>query len=305
MNQKIPQNKPHVRMFLALLTFALTRMSLPLAQPARANSAPAPPTGDCAGQAFIAVEKVEYKGKNSEGKDLVRVTYRTQATSECVWFGSGFDVPGDNNIKPFGQEMSVKVRRRFGHEDSNSFKSVVAVNGSQVLSTQVDIPRALLETDPVSFEVKVRTTVGVVLTRTARLTGNGAPSLSTAAQTFTKHSSLPDRVADDCFPTVQVSALNFIPGAGPKPDRVTISAAAGFLPAVAACFDPPKVSIVVRVTRPNGVVDSRQANLGAGATTATVSLPGTPGSVASFEVLVSASSGSVVEKSTISTGPFN
>ena len=297
------QSKLNIKAILVVLTLALTHLSLPLSNKAMTKSTSAPTPGDCISQAFVKVEKVEYRGKNSNGQDLVFVAWRSQGSSSCVWFGGGYDIPGNSNIPHFGDEVTVKVKRRLGHEDSGGFKSSVAINGNQVLTTLVTIPRATLETDPVSFEVKVRTTVGTVLTRTARLTGNGAPSLSTATQTFSQHSSLTD-VEDACFPTVQVSALNFLPGAGPKPDRVTINLAAGLSPAAADCFGSPKVSILVRVTRPNGVVDTGQASLDPAGTSASITLPGTPGSVASFEVLVTAGTGFVTEKSSISSGSF-
>jgi tetratricopeptide (TPR) repeat protein len=71
-----------------------------------------------------------------------------------------------------------------------------------------------------------------------------------------------------------------------------------------SCFDQPKVSITVRATRPNGVVDTDQANVAAGNITTTIPLSGTPGAVASFEIIVSATAGSVIEKSALSSGAF-
>jgi hypothetical protein len=264
------------------------------------TSAPAP-VDTCIAQAFVQVQKVEYQGREN-GHDKVYVEWKNQSTSPCVWFGSGFDVPGKADIPPFGQEVTVKIKRRLGNEDSGSSKSTIITSGSQVVTDVINIPRATLETDPVSYEVKVRTTAGSVTSETARVAGNGVPSLSGASQTFIRHSSLPN-TASPCFPTLQVSALNFFPGAGPKPDRVTINWAAGSTPS-AACFDPPKVSIIVRATRPTGVVDSGQGNFDAGITSSTISLPGTPGKVGSFEVLVTASMGSVIEKISNRSGPF-
>ena len=139
---------------------------------------------------------------------------------------------------------------------------------------------------------------------TVRLTGNGAPSLSGATQTTSNHITIPSLNFGTCGPTLQVSALNFIPGAGPKPDRLKIDLASGVLPATRSCFDLPKVSIIVRLTRPNGVVDSAQANVDPGGTTANMTLPGTPGNVASFEILVTATIGSVVDKVSTSQGNF-
>jgi len=277
-------------------------LSLPLGNKAMTNSTPAPPPVDtCVAQAFVKVDKVQYG--TDDGKDIVHVEWSNHANSSCVAFGGGFAVPGQSNVTPFGNEVTVKVKRRFGHEDVGTAKGTIVTTGNASISSNVTIPRDRLETDPVSYEVKVRTTAGAVMSRTARLTGSGGPSLSAATQTFSDQSSVPN-LLPTCFPTVQVSALGFLPGAGPKPDRVTINFAAGLVPTVAPCFDTPKVTIVVRVTRPNGVVDTGQANLDASGTTANISLPGTPGAVTSFEVLVTASTGSVVEKISTSSGNF-
>lgn len=177
------------------------------------------------------------------------------------------------------------------------------VNGNQLVTDIITIPRGLLETDPVSFEVKVRTTVGLVMTQTDRLTGNGPPVLMNSTQKFTPHTTVPN-VLGTCFTLLQVPALNFLPGSGSTPDQVTIGLHSGLPQLAGSCFDQPKVSITVRVTRPNGVVDTGQANVPAGDTTTTIPLSGTPGTVASFDIIVSATAGSVIEKSVTSAGVF-
>lgn len=297
--RKLPR-KTRIKWSLAIL--GVTVLAQPLGNKAKTNSTIAPTlTDSCIGQAFVKIEKVLYQDRIN-GQDVVHVEWSNHADSFCIRFGSGFDVPGKSDIPPFGSEVTVKIKRRGGHEDVGTAKSS-SVLGATNVTNNVYIPRATLETDPVSYEVKLRTTAGVVMTRTVRLAGNGAPSLSAATQTSSDHSTIPSLSFGTCGPILQVSALNFIPGAGPKPDRVTVNWTAG-LPPSASCFDPPKISIVVRVTRASGVVDTGQANTGAGNTTTTISLPGTPGSVASFEILVTATAGSVVEKSSVSTGAF-
>ncbi len=286
-----------------MLTLALTQLSLPLGNKAMTNSTPAPmPADSCIAQAFVKVEKVLYQGKDNNGNDVIHVEWSNHANSFCVRFGGGFDVPGKSDIQAFGNEVTVKIKRRLGNEDSGSAKSSTVSDGNDTVTNNIKIPRANLETDPVSFEVKVRTTAGMVMTRTAQLKGNGAPSLSGATQTFNNHSTIPN-LFSTCGPTLQISALDFFPGAGPKPDRVTINWAAG-LPPAASCLEPPKISIVIRLTRPNGVVDLGQANLAAGITSTTIAVSGTPGAVASFEILVTASTGVVLEKVSNSSGPF-
>jgi hypothetical protein len=278
-------------------------VSLPPGPKAMTNSTPSlPPTDTCIAQAFVKIEKVLYQDRIN-GQDVVHVEWSSQANSSCVWFGGGFDVPGQSNPTPFGNEVTVKIRRRGGNEDVATAKSPLVIGANKVASNNVYIPRGTLETDPVSYEVKIRTTAGGVMARTVRLTGNGAPSLSGATQTSSNFSTIPNLTFGTCGPTLQVSALEFIPGAGPKPDRVTISWNAG-LPPAASCFDTPKVSIVIRATRPNGVVDLGKSTVDVGGTSSTIALPGTPGSVASFEILVTASTGSVVEKVSTSQGPF-
>jgi hypothetical protein len=304
-NQRTRQSKFH-QIFFAILILAITQLWLPPGNKAMINSTPSttPPTDACVAQAFIKIEKVLYQDRIN-GQDVVHVEWSQHANSLCVGFGGGFDVPGTSNIPPFGHEVTVKIRRRGGNEDVGTVKGALATGANNVVSSNVYIPRATLETDPVSYEVKVRTTAGAVIASTVRLTGNGSPTLSGATQTTSNHITIPSLNFGTCGPTLQVSALNFIPGAGPKPDRLTISLATGLPPAAAgSCFDPPKVSIIVRLTRPNGVVDTAQANVDAGGTTANITLPGTPGSVASFEILVTASIGSVVEKSSTQSGNF-
>jgi len=288
---------------LATLTFALTLMALPIGHKAKTNLNVAQAPGDkCVTRALIEVVKVQYQGKDS-GNDKVYVEWRDGGASPCVYFGGGFDVPGQSNITPFGYEVTVKIKRHNGHEDSGASKKSLVVNGNQVLTDVITIPRGLLETDPVSFEVKVRTTVGVVMTQTDRLTGNGPPVLMNSTQKFTPHTTVPN-VLGTCFTLLQIPALDFLPGSGSTPDRVTIATHTGLPQLAESCFDQPKVSITVRATRPNGVVDTGQANVPAGDTTTTIPLSGTPGTVASFEIVVSATAGSVIEKSVTSTGVF-
>jgi hypothetical protein len=302
MNQRTLQRTASSKVRIAILSLTLILLSLPLGPKAMTKPIPGPtPTEACIAQAFIKIEKVLYQD-TLNGKDVVHVEWSNHATSPCVRFGGGFDVPGSSNITAFGNEVTVKIRRRLGNEDSATAKGTSITDGNDTVSNNVAIPRDTLETDPVSYEVKVRTTAGMAMSRTARLTGSGAPLFSAATQTFSNHSTVPNEISS-CGPNLQVSALDFIPGAGPKPDRVTISWTAG-LPPAASCFDGPKISIIVRLTRPNGVVDLGQANVDAGGTTATITLPGTPGKVASFEILVTASTGSVIERVSTSTGNF-
>ena len=115
---------------LIILILAVTPLSLPLDNKAMTRLSPAP-VDTCVALAFVKSEKVEYKGKDNSGNDHVYVEWRDQSTSPCVFFGGGFDVPGKSEIAPFGQEVTVKIKRRLGNEDSGSSKSTTVVNGDQ------------------------------------------------------------------------------------------------------------------------------------------------------------------------------
>ena len=259
-----------------------------------------PPTDVCLTQAVAQIGSVHYLGKNSAGQDVVEVNWLAQTISDCIVFGSGHDVDASKtDIPPFGYEVTVKIKRRLGHEDSATVRKFELVKGN--VQTIVRIARENLETDPVSFEAKVKTTAGAVLRKTSHVSGSGAPALAGATQTFTKNSTVPN-LPDGCYPGLQVSAINFIPGSGATADKVTINWGAGS--PLLACFDPPKFSILVRVKRSAGPTDSVPANFDVGATTATLTLPGAPRAVASFDVFVTAVSGAVLDKSDTKSGNF-
>ena len=259
----------------------------------------APATDVCLTQAVAQIGSVHYLGKNAAGQDEVEVDWLAQTISDCVVFGSGQDVVGKTVIPPSGYEVTVKIKRRLGHEDSATVTKAELVKGN--VKTIVRIPRANLETDPVSFEAKVKTTAGAVLTKTLQASGSGAPSLAGATQTFNQHSTVPN-MPDGCYPRLQVSAINYIPGSGVTPDKVTINWDA--LSPLAACFDPPKFLILVRVKRPDGHTDVVQTNFDVGTTSGTLTLRGVPGAVASFDVFVTATSGAVVDKIGTKSGNF-
>ena len=279
--------------------FSLAQFVPPIVSGANAKILTTPPTDVCLTLAVAQIGSVHYKGKDAAGQDVVEVDWLAQSGSDCVLFGSGHDVDASKTgIPPFGYEVTVKIKRRLGHEDSGTFKTGVLPKGE--IKTIVKIPRGTLETDPVSFEAKVKTTAGSVLRKTLHVSGTGAPTLAGATQTFTKNSTLP--MPDGCYPRLQVSAINFIPGSGATPDKVTINWDA--LSPLLACFDPPRFLILVHVTRPGGTPVSVQANFAAGTTNATLTLPGAPGAVASFDVFVTAVSGAVLDKTDTQSGKF-
>lgn len=291
--------KSSCQVSLCLLLLSLSQFVMPFGSAAKTTLAPAPPDNNCITQAVVQINKLRYLGKNSNGQDEVEVDWLVQSVSDCVVFGSGQDVVGKTSIPPYGYEITVKIKRRLGHEDSATVRKGEIVKGN--VKTIVRIPRANLETDPVSYEAKIETTAGAVLRKILHVSGNGAPSLTGATQTFSKHSTVAN-TPDGCYPTLQVSAISFIPGSGATPDNVTINWGAGSPPL--ACFDPPKFSIAVRITRPGGHVDTVQADFNPRTSTATLQLSGVPGAVVSFDVIVTATSGAVVGKTGTQSGNF-
>lgn len=284
---------------VAVALFSLAQFVPPIVSGTSAKLLTTPPTDVCLTLAVAQIGSVHYKGKNAAGQDGVEVDWLARSGSDCVVFGSGHDVNADKtDIPTFGYEVTVKIKRRLGHEDTGTFKTGILVRGE--VKTLVKISRGNLETDPVSFEATVKTTAGAVLRKTSHVSGTGAPTLAGATQTFTKNSTV--LMPDGCYPRLQVSAINFIPGSGATADKVTINWDA--LSPLLACFDPPRFSILVRVTRPGGASTSVPAHFDAGTTNATLTLPGAPGAVASFDVFVTAISGAVIDKTDTQSGNF-
>jgi hypothetical protein len=255
----------------------------------------------CIAQATAQINKVRYVGKNSNGQDEVEVEWLVNPLSECFLFGSGKPVSGKNDTPPFGYEITVKIKRRLGNEDSATVTKREFIASNPHIKTIVRIPRATLETDPVSFIATLKTTVGAVLTKRLVVSGNGAPSLAGATQNSTRNSTIPDTPVG-CYPLLNVSAINFIPGSGATPDNVSVNWGAG-LPST-ACFDPPRFTVAAHVTRPGGQVDKVQTVFSPGSSNATLQLSGTPGAVISFHVVIEAISGTVIDKTSTQSGNF-
>lgn len=292
------QIKRSLRAAIGVALLSLTQF-VPLIVPeANAKVLTTPAENNCLTQAKAQIGKVRYLGKHSSGDDQVSVEWLVQSVSECVPFGSGEDVPGKVNITPFGYELTVKIKRRLGNEDSGKVTKREIVKG--VITTVVRIPRANLETDPVSFTATLKTTAGVVQTFNRVVTGTGVPSLSGATQSTNKHSTVTDLFS--CSSSADITAINFIPGAGATPDNITINWSAN-TPA-SPCFEQPRLSILVRVTRANGVIDKSQTVFSPGSTTATLQLSGAPGGVTNFSIVLTVISGDVVEKSSTQSGNF-
>jgi hypothetical protein len=298
-NHKTLQLKRSLPAAIGVALLSLTQVVTPFGSAAGTTSAP--PDNNCLTQAVAQINKVRYVGKNSSGDDEVSVEWLVHAVSECVPFGSGEDIPGRVNIQPFGYELTVKIKRRLGNEDSGKVIKREIVAGTN--TTIVRIPRGTLETDPVSFTATLKTTAGAVQTFNRVITGLGVPSLVGATQSTNKHSTVPN-ISTNCFPALSVTAINFIPGSGTTPDNVAINWA-GSGPTSDACKEFPRFAIKVLVRRTAGNIDTSQTVFSPDSTSAQLALPGAPGGIVGFNVTLTAINGDVVEKSSTQSGNFN
>ena len=262
------------------------------------NTAPSP-DNVCLNQAAAQVNQVRYLGKNSNGDDQVKVEWMVQSITECIPFGSGLPVADRVNIAPFGYELTVKIKRRLGNEDSGKVVKREIISGTN--TTIVTIPRATLETDPVSFVATLKTTAGSVQTFNRVITGLGVPSLAGAAQSTNQHSTVPN-ISAGCFPSLSVSAINFIPGSGATPDNVGITWASGIVNAL--CNESPRFKVKVIVKRPAGNLDTVETIFAPNSITAQLQLPAAATGATNFNVTITALVGNVVEKIDTQSGNF-
>jgi hypothetical protein len=252
----------------------------------------------CVSQATAQINKVRYLGKNSS-HDEIEVEWLAHSLSQCFLFGSG-RASEKQTVPPFGYELTVKIKRKLGNEDSATVSKREFINDGTI-KTIVRIPRANLETDPVSFVATLKTTAGALLTKRIVVTGNGAPSLAGATQTAASFSTIPG-TPSGCYPSLNVSAVNFIPGSGTTPDNVAITWGAGV--ATTACFDLPRFTVAADVTRPGGHVDKVETVFSPGSSSAQLQFSGVPGPVVSFHVVIEAISGAVLDKTSTQSGNF-
>lgn len=295
------QLKRAVTAFVGVPLLSLSQLVTPAGSSAGTYSAPAS-DNVCLSESKAQINKVRYVGKNSNGDDEVAVDWQVFSISECVPFGSGQDVPLKSNesvIQPTGYEITVKIKRHLGNEDSGKVTKREIVKGAN--STIVRIPRAKLETDPVSFTATLKTTAGAVQTFNRVITGVGVPTLVGVTQNTNKHSTVPN-IPDKCFPSVSVTAINFIPGSGATPDNVSINWA-GSGPTT-DCKEFPRFAVAVQMRRAAGNLDKAQTTFSPDATSGTLQLPGAPGNVTNFSITITAINGNVVEKTSTQGGNF-
>lgn len=205
----------------------------------------------------VNVTNVQYAGK-ADHKDKILVTWSAvKPQSPCVDF------------KAF--RVDVKVVRKLGHEDSSS-KSFGGAERSGV----IEVPRATLETDPVSFNVSISASVDFEKDRTVKVSGTGAPSISSASQS-------PLGPSSPCDPTVKVTTLNFFPASTPTKDVIGVFWDASLSD---ACLAFSSFTATVKVTRADGSVQTgASGTLARDARSARVEVPKGLG-IVSFEVTV-------------------
>jgi hypothetical protein len=201
------------------------------------------PQKSCGGG--LSIVSATYKGK-VQGSDQVEVVFDASLDSPCARLGAG-DV-GDGFG---GRIITVKVRRRLGHEDTGVDHSNKGTFPPGRYARLVVVPRGALETDPVSYEVSVKATFGELFHKTVTLTGTGLPRVGAGVGTTSTTSSHDEFRPEECFPGIQVNDLTFNSGAGHVADTVTVkwNATKG---AGCTCFPEPKIDIDVQLTRPNG-----------------------------------------------------
>ena len=289
---------------IGVALLSLSQVVTPFGSAAGTTSSPSP-ENNCLTQAGAQINKVRYVGKDSNGDDQVKVEWMVFSITECIPFGSGLPIDNRVNISPFGYELTVKIKRRLGNEDTGKVIKREIVSGTN--TTIVTIPRGTLETDPVSFTATLKTTAGSVQTFNRVITGLGVPSLAGATQSTNQHSTVPN-VSASCFPSLSVSAINFIPGSGTTPDNVAINWAAGVVNAL--CNEKPRFKVKVIVKRPAGNVDTVETIIaanspqGTNSINAQLQLPGAASGATNFNVTITALVGNVIEKTDSQSGNF-
>lgn len=237
---------------IALTVIVITRAN------ANAQSGIGPSTFPPQCTPTVSITSVQYAGKDDR-KDKVLVTWNAvKPTSPCVDFTEF--------------RVDLRVVRKLGHEDSGS----KTFSGSE-RSGLIEVPRGTLETDPVSFDVTISARVTAEKDKSVKVTGNGAPSIASAAQSPLGSSS-------QCDPSIKVTTLNFFPASTPTKDAVGI-----FWDASIAdpCLAFSRFTASIKVTRADGSVQTGSSGvLARDARSARVEVPKGVG-IVSFEVTIS------------------
>ena len=264
-------------------------------------------------QAKVKVNSVKYLGKQS-GNDQVEVRWSTEAASECIKFGGG-----GTNLPPAQQDsftaaaaagfaVHVFVKRRFEHRDEATVTKKEIVTAGSNVTTIVDIPRGVAETDPQAYIVTITTFSGGATQKRAIVTGTGLPNLSAATQTFQTFTSYPNlsTVAAECLPDVQVTGLTFAAGNGAAPDSLALNWNAAS--AAADCIGQVLfISLSAKVRRANGTenaVNVGENEISGNARTKTLQLGPSNSPVVSYKIVVAVSKRFGVDVKGVESGNF-
>ena len=175
----------------------------------------------------VSVTNVQYAGKDGP-KDKILVSWNAgKPSSPCLDF------------KDF--RVDLKVVRKHGNVDSGS-----KTFGGSERSGLIEVPRATLETDPVSFDVSISARVGAEKDKSVKVTGTGVPSITSASQT-------PQGSSGQCDPSIKVTTLNFFPKATPLKDAIGVFWDASVPD---TCLGFSSFTATVKVTRADGSIQT-------------------------------------------------
>jgi len=238
----------------------------------------------CQGPTFpcivnLSISDVEYLGKSAGGandKFKVKIVFSPQsACFERLPSQQGF---GQLTTTLFQANFAVtlKITRHLGHKDTG-FKTFTD-SSTGVISVDVNVPRGVLETDPVTVEASVDMTATLNSRTIARISGTGVPSLGPGQQTFAGNANLAQ-----CFPSVTITSVNYVPGTAAQKDVVTVNWTVA--EPQSSCLRISNVVATAKLTRADGSLGTGQ---GGADGTAALQVSGNPGNVVSFEVNVTA-----------------
>lgn len=175
--------------------------------------------------------------------------------------------------------VSIKVTRRFGHTDTGFGSGNRSVTGA--FSIDVDVPRGMLETNPVTVEANVNMTATLTSKIEVHVTGNGTPTLNGP------QSSNPSGNTAQCYPSVTITGVNYVQGSGTQKDTVTVNWTVA--QPQSSCLKLTNVTATAKLKRADGSTGTATSG---GNGTAVLQVSGNPGNVVSFDVSVQAKAGS-------------
>ena len=238
----------------------------------------------CQGPTFpcivnLSISDVEYLGKSAGGaNDKFKVKIAFSPQSACFERLPSQQAFGQLTTTLFQATFAVtlKITRHLGHKDTG-FKTFTD-SSTGVITADVNVPRGVLETDPVTVEASVDMTATLNSRTLARISGTGLPSLTPGQQTFAGNANLAQ-----CFPSVTITSVNYTPGAAAQKDVVTVNWTVA--EPQSSCLRISNVIATAKLTRADGSLGTGQGGANG---TAALQISGSPGNVVSFEVNVTA-----------------